>query len=260
MIRSAPSISTTGQGGRLDDPEVRDEVGLARDAQLLEPLVRAHLGEDVGGRVGHVGSGAVSVEVRPVVHAAGHQGVHRAPVPAACYFPAVDPPAAARAPCVPEPARQRVLQARRRAALPRVPRRAGRRAHQRAGRPRLQRVPRLADRDVRLPRARGRPRGPDARCSSTAEAWLRRHGLRPHDRPDGLHDERRERHRRRGPRARADDPPAVAPAVLPAARARTRAWRRRSTCSCGSSRSATAPSVRPAIFDDRRARAGAPRA
>ena len=47
MIRSAPSISTTGAGGRLEHAEVREQIGLARDAQLLAPLVAADLGEDV---------------------------------------------------------------------------------------------------------------------------------------------------------------------------------------------------------------------
>ncbi len=108
-----------------------------------------------------------------------------------------------------------VLQARRRAALPRLPRRARRGADQRPGRPRVQRAPRHALGPVRLPGARGRPRGP-------AGAARRRRGLaararpRPHDRADGLHDERRERRPGRGLRPRADDPPALAPAATTA--------------------------------------------
>ena len=65
MIRSAPSISTTGPGRALEAPEVRQEVRLAGGAQLLRALVPAHLGEDVDGSR-HVGSVSVSVVVRPV--------------------------------------------------------------------------------------------------------------------------------------------------------------------------------------------------
>ena len=55
MIRSAPSIVTTGAGGRLQRAEVGQEVGLAGGAQLLGALVPADLREDVdGGR--HIGS------------------------------------------------------------------------------------------------------------------------------------------------------------------------------------------------------------
>ena len=49
MIRSAPSISTTGRGGRLEQAEVGQQVRLARRAQLLGALVAADLLEDVDG-------------------------------------------------------------------------------------------------------------------------------------------------------------------------------------------------------------------
>ena len=72
---------------------------------------------------------------------------------------------------------------------------------------------------------------------------------RPDGRPDGLHDERRERRADRGLRPRADDPPGVAPAVLPAAAARRRGSRRRWTCSCGSSTSSDREKVLPIIWE-----------
>ena len=43
MIRSAPSISTTGAAGDSSEPEVREQVGLARGLQLLGALVAADL-------------------------------------------------------------------------------------------------------------------------------------------------------------------------------------------------------------------------
>ena len=65
MIRSAPSISTTGAAGDSSDAEVGQQVRLARGAQLLGALVAADLREDVDGS-GHVGCRSVSVEVQPV--------------------------------------------------------------------------------------------------------------------------------------------------------------------------------------------------
>ena len=65
MIRSAPSISTTGPAGASRRAEVGQQVRLAGGAQLLGALVPAHLGEDVDGSR-HVGSVSVSVVVRPV--------------------------------------------------------------------------------------------------------------------------------------------------------------------------------------------------
>ena len=50
----------------LEQPEVRQHVGLAGGAQLLGALVAADLGEDVDLGACHVGSPAVSVEVSPV--------------------------------------------------------------------------------------------------------------------------------------------------------------------------------------------------
>ena len=57
-----------------------------------------------------------------------------------------------------------------------------------------------------------------------------RHGPRPHARPDGLHHQRRERDPDRGLRAPADDPRALAPALLPRADRGRRASARRWTC------------------------------
>ena len=159
----------------------------------------------------------MSVAVAARRLATGPQGVRRAPVPAALYFRGLGPPAAARAPALPLAPLQRLLQARRRAAVPRPPRRPRGRPHQRPVRRRLQRPPRQPLGDVRLPRARGRPGDPAAAARGRrAVAALAR--ARPHDRPDGLHDERRERRDDRGLRARADDQAALAPALLPAAR------------------------------------------
>ena len=52
MIRSAPSISTTGIAGEVEHVEVGQHVGLAGGAQHLLALVAANLGEDVGGGAG----------------------------------------------------------------------------------------------------------------------------------------------------------------------------------------------------------------
>ncbi len=53
------------RGGRLEPAEVGQQVGLAGGAELLGALVPADLREDVGGGR-HIGSGSVSLEVRPV--------------------------------------------------------------------------------------------------------------------------------------------------------------------------------------------------
>ena len=92
-------------------------------------------------------------------------------------------------------------------------RRARGRAHQRPGRPRVQRVPGQPLGHVRLPRVRGRPRGP-AGAAGRRRGLAARARARPHDRADGLHDQRRERRADRGLRARADDQAALAPALL----------------------------------------------
>ena len=63
-----------------------------------------------------------------------------------------------------------------------------------------------------------------------AEQWLRGAGLRPHGRAVGLHDQRRVRRADRGPRADAADPLAVDAPLLPASCSRAPAWRRRWTC------------------------------
>ena len=134
---------------------------------------------------------------------------------------------------------ERVLLARRRAALPRLARRPRRRPHQRPVRRQLQRVPRQPLGHVRLPRARGRAGHPAAAAGGRLDVAARPRP-RPHDRADGLHDQRRERRAGRGLRAQAVHQAAVAPAVLPGAVRGGRARARRSTCSCTSSRSPTA--------------------
>ena len=178
-----------------------------------DALVAADLGEDVdGGR--HVGCAAVSRGRAARLGPAGPPGVHRAPVPAALYLAVLGAPAAPGAPAVPQPPPERVLQARRRAAVPRLARRARRRPHQRA----VSTTPSTpttttaggcsASSSSRttpeiLPRAARGRRGLAARARP-----------RPHDRPDGLHDQRRVRRAHRGLRARADDQAALAPALL----------------------------------------------
>ncbi len=47
MMRSAPSISTTGIAGEVEHVEVGQHVRLARRCQQLGALVAANLGEDV---------------------------------------------------------------------------------------------------------------------------------------------------------------------------------------------------------------------
>ena len=141
-------------------------------------------------------------------------GVRRPAVPAACRH-AVGAAAAARALPVPEPAAERLLQARRAQYF-------------------------LARRDGRVVgRITAQIDAPSTRITATrwgmfgflefeddpevldalldaAEEWCAARP-RPDGRADGLHHERGERRAHRGVRARADDPPAVAPAVLPAA-------------------------------------------
>ena len=191
----------------------------------------------------------MSVDVRPVAGRQGAARVHRAPVPAALYLAVLDPPAAHRAPAVPQPAPERVLQARRRASCScawRDGRVVGRISAQidhafNA----YQRQP-LGD--VRLPGVRGRPRDP-------AGAARRRRGLaararaRPDDRADGLRDQRRERRARRGLRPRADDQAALAPALLRGALRGGRPGEGRWTCGCGSSTSPTATKILPIVFE-----------
>ncbi len=124
------------------------------------------------------------------------------------------PPAADRAPCVPEPPPERVLHPRRRAPVPRPPRRAASWAGS---------APRSTTRSTSTTATRGGCSASSSsrttpRCSAAlldaAAAWLRRARARPHGRPDGLHDERRVRRPDRGLRPRAVRQAAVAPAVL----------------------------------------------
>ena len=119
----------------------------------------------------------MSVDVRPVARPRGSARVHRAPVPAALYRAALGPPAAPRAPAVPRPPPERLLQARRGRALP-APGATG--AWSAASAPRsTTRFNEFQDNalgDVRLPRARGRPRGRSRALLDAAEGWLRERG------------------------------------------------------------------------------------
>ena len=170
----------------------------------------------------------------------GQAGVHRAPVPAACYLAPVDAAAADRAPAVPQPAVQPVLQARRGGALPRPARRPGGRPDQRPDRPRLQRVPRQRTGACSASSSARTTRRPRDALLGAAEAW---HRERERDRMVGPMDFATNDESGivdRGLRARRDDPPAVAPARTTASCSSGRGWRRRWTCSCGSWRSPTA--------------------
>ena len=219
MMRSAPSISTTGPAGPSSVRKYgsRSSSRAARSCSARScPRTLAKTSCVVDAMYG----GLRERRGERRRFAAGLQGVHRAPVPAACYLAAVGPPDPSGAAAVSQPADERVLQARRSAGVPRAPRRSRRRAHQRPDRRRLRRRARagrgLRYRHVRLRRVRGRrrrrarPAGRRARLAGGPRALA-------HDRADGLHDERRVRRADRGLRARADDQAAVASAVLPAA-------------------------------------------
>ena len=248
MIRSAPSISTTGRGRALEAAEVGQQVGLAGRAQLLGALVPADLGEDVdGGRHCRV---RLRERGRPArLFAAGPAGVHRAPVPAALYLRSLGPPAASGAPPVPD-ARQNAFfehgDAQLFLALARRPRRRAASAPSSTsnfnafhdnrwgmfGFLEFEDAP-----DVAAGAARGRRR-----------AWLRGHGR---DRMIGpmdftMNDEC-------GVLIEGYDRDAVhqaalAPAATTSGAARRPGWRRRWTCSCTSSRSPTAPRSCPIVF------------
>ena len=85
MMRSLPSISTTGPGGALEHPEVGHEVVLASRLQLLQPLVAAGLFEEIDGG-GHIRWRAVSVEVSPVA-LAQRTGANSSICRSACMLP-----------------------------------------------------------------------------------------------------------------------------------------------------------------------------
>ena len=65
MMRSAPSISTTGPARPSINAEIGEEVVVASGLQLLEPLVAARLLEEIDCG-GHVQSRAVPVQVASV--------------------------------------------------------------------------------------------------------------------------------------------------------------------------------------------------
>ncbi len=134
-----------------------------------------------------IGCAAVSRRGQAGDGAPGSARVRRAAVPPALYPRAVGPAARARAPHVPASADQRVLPARRGAAVPRPARRAGGRADQRPGRPHASTSSTGTrwgmfgflefEDDPEVLRA----------LLDAAEGWLRERGLRPDGRPDGLH-------------------------------------------------------------------------
>ena len=174
-----------GARGPLDRAEVGEDVGLARRAQQRR---RARCRGPWRRRRSRSRACRVRRRVRGREARQGPQGaarVHRAPVPAALYLAVLVPPAAPGAPAVPQPPPERLLQARRRAAVLRLARRARGRAHQRADRPRLQRLPGQPLGDVRLPGVRGRP-GDPARAARGRGGLAARARPRPDDRADGL--------------------------------------------------------------------------
>ena len=66
MMRSAPSISTTGPAGDSSRRKYGSDVSLARGAELLGAIVVAHLVEDVGGGP-HVGCAVgMALDIVPV--------------------------------------------------------------------------------------------------------------------------------------------------------------------------------------------------
>ena len=166
---------------------------------------------------GSVGSAPMgSVTVRPVRSAPRPEALHRPPLPPAPRAPALGAAAEARAPAVPQPPHERLLQPRRGRVLPRPSRGPGGGPDQRPGQPRLQRVPGEELGLVRLPRVRGGPRGAAGAARRRGRLAARaRQGA--HGRPGELRDERRERDPDRGLRPAPDDPAALAPALLPAA-------------------------------------------
>ena len=127
--------------------------------------------------VGHVGCAAVSVEVRPVAGRRDRRGVHRA-ARSACTLPRTPwvPPLRLERRLFLQPPAQRVLQARRRAAVPRPARRPRRRAGQRAGRPRLQRLPRQRAGACSASSSSRTTRRSCRALLDAAAAWLRARG------------------------------------------------------------------------------------
>ena len=217
-----------GAGGALQSAEVgqagrrRGRRAAALSARARAPWRRRQWQSAL------VGSVSVSVVVRPVSGWRDRREFVELPYRLALYLRGLGSPAAAGAPHLPDALAERVLHARRRAALPGLARRARRRAHQRPVRRQLQRVPRQPLGHVRLPRARGRAGHPaaDARGRLDLAAGPR---ARSHDRPDGLRHERRERRARS--RASSACRSSSSRGTRPTTRraARRPAWRRRWT-------------------------------
>src|SRR6478735_3231648 len=212
MIRSAPSISTIGPAG----PSRRRKYGnrsasrAARSCSARScPRTFAKTSMAVGiarVRLRERGRPSGLVLARP-------PRVRRAPVPAALYLRRLGASAASVAALLPDALAEPAVLARRRAALPGLARRERGGPDQRPVRRSL-RGSRHGH--VRLPGARGRPGHPAAPAGGR-RVVAAGPGPRAHDRPDGLHDERRVRRPDRRLRADAVHQAAVAPPVLRAA-------------------------------------------
>ena len=102
-------------------------------------------------------------------------------------------------------------------------------------------------RDVRLLRVRGLPPDAGGKLVDAATEWAARPRSHAHARPDGLHHQRRGRHPDRGLRAAADDPRALAPALLqgPARGARLRQGDGPADVGAGARQPQTGREVRP---------------
>ena len=218
MTRSAPSISTTGAAGDSSSAEVGEQVGLAGGLQLLGALVAPDFREDVdGGR--HIGCGRVvanPVYVQPVASRRDLRDFLELPYRLHSSSEVWVPPLRIE--------RRLFLNRRLNAffkhgkAQEFIARRDGRV---------IGRI--TAQFDESFNEFHDNRWGmfgflefeddpdvvPAMLEAAAALAALPR--PRPHDRPDGLHDQRRERRDDRGLRARADDQAALAPALLPAA-------------------------------------------
>ena len=217
MIRSAPSISTTGAAGRLERGgsraagRPRARRAAARRARGRGPSRRRRWRSPYRVRSVVGGRAVPSASAGP----AGSSSSSRT----ACTLPpGLGAPAASRAPAVPQPALQRVLQARRRAA---VPRRAATAASSAAS-ARSTTTPSTRFHDNRWGMFGFLELEDDPEVLPRAARGRRRRGCAQHGRDhmigpmdftindeSGVHD--------RGLRARADDQAALAPALLPAA-------------------------------------------
>src|SRR3954463_7263479 len=117
MIRSAPSISTTGPAG----PSRRRKYGSRSASRAARSCSERSCPRTLAKTSVAVGIGRVRSRERDRssrLWLAGPPGVRRAPLPLALYLRGLGAPAAAGAPHLPHAVAERVLHARRRAALP----------------------------------------------------------------------------------------------------------------------------------------------